>query len=194
MKTRTLTVIVRKTVTALVVANLFTAPVSVVAAPAGGARASATTGAARSAAAVAVGAASARGAAPSPARGGTPPPTRSALAPDMRAQFNRQTVGATSGANDKLRERAYAVLDKQRAAAGAPIGLRSHAFQNDGRNGSTVLPQTTGKGQAVTYQTTYLRPHTGRKYDNARITLGSDGRAHLSVHHGDKGGAVKRIQ
>jgi hypothetical protein len=178
-----------KAVTVLVGACLFVLIGNLQAAPTSAARAAAATASARPAAAAM---APAR---PSTAFAAAAAPARSVTTPDVRAQFNRQTVGATSGVKPKLMGRAYAVLDKQRAAGGAPIGLRSHVFKNDGRNGTVVLPRTTNSGQAITYQTTYLRSHTpGRKYANARVTLGSDGRAYLSRHHGNNGGTVKRIQ
>lgn len=101
-----------------------------------------------------------------------------------------------SGVNPGLRKRAYGVIDGLEKPGGAQsMGLRSHEFKNDGRNGSTVLPKTTPSGESISYRTTYLRPNTlGRSYANGRVTTGSDGSAYVSRHHGDKGGEVKRIQ
>jgi len=101
-----------------------------------------------------------------------------------------------SGVNPGLRKRAYGVIDGLEKPGGAQsMGLRSHEFKNDGRNGSAVLPKTTPSGESISYRTTYLRPNTpGRRYANGRVTTGSDGSAYVSRHHGDKGGEVKRIQ
>lgn len=113
-----------------------------------------------------------------------------------KKDFNRGSVGGASGVNPGLRKRAYGVIDGLEKPGGAQsMGLRSHEFKNDGRNGSTVLPKTTPSGESISYRTTYLRPNTpGRSYANGRVTTGSDGSAYVSRHHGDKGGKVKRIQ
>lgn len=115
---------------------------------------------------------------------------------DVRKNFNRNAIGGASGVNPGLRQRAYKVIDGLEKPGGArAMGLPSHAFKNDGRNASVVLPKTTSSGEPIGYATTYLRPSTpGRSYANGRVTTGSDGSAYVSRHHGDGGGKVKRIQ
>lgn len=117
-------------------------------------------------------------------------------APLPKRDFNRNAIGGASGVNPALRQRAYKVVDGLAKPGGAKaMGLRSHEFRNDGRNGSTTLPTTTPAGKPIAYTTTYLRPRTpGRSHANARVTTGSDGSAWISRHHGDRGGQVKRIQ
>lgn len=122
--------------------------------------------------------------------------------PQVRAQFNRQTVGATSGVNKALRERAYQRLDQLHAAQGKPIGVQVKSFKNDGRNQTPVLPRATPGGKPIGYTEMRLREGTaGRSYANGRVSLGSDGKAYVSRHHGDPmrggkpgAGKVVRIQ
>lgn len=124
-----------------------------------------------------------------------PAPTKMPVATPKK-DFNRNSIGGASGVNRMLRQRAYKVIDGLEKPGGArAMGLRSHPFKNDGRNGSVVLPKSTSSGQPVSYATTYLRPNTpGRSLANGRVTTGSDGSAYVSRHHGDAGGKVKRIQ
>lgn len=136
-------------------------------------------------------------------RAGTPRVTAPARpTPQARAQFNRQTVGATSDVNKALRERAYRRLDQLHAAQGRPIGVKVKPFGNDGRNQTPVLPRVTPGGKPIGYTELRLRGDTaGRSYANGRVALGTDGKAYLSRHHGDpmRGGTpgmgkVVRIQ
>lgn len=117
-------------------------------------------------------------------------------APLPKRDFNRNAIGGASGVNPALRQRAYKVVDGLARPGGArAMGLRSHEFRNDGRNGSATLPTTTPSGKPIAYTTTYLRPSTpGRSHANARVTTGNDGSAWISRHHGDGGGKIKRIQ
>lgn len=124
-----------------------------------------------------------------------PEPTISIPKPPTTS-FNRNAVGGASGVNPFLRQRAYNVIDGLQKPGGAgAMGLRSHAYRNDGRNGSTLLPKTTPSGKPIDYTTTYMRPYAkNRGSANARVVTGSDGSAWLSRHYGEKGGKVGRIQ
>jgi hypothetical protein len=135
----------------------------------------------------------------------TQPPAggRAPQAPAVKPQwkFNRQTVGAQAPANAALKQRAYSALDRHQAGQSKADGLRPHPFKNHPVNGVRPLPERSATGAPVTYTSMDLRPKDGaRSYKGAmlassgRVAIGSDGRAYLSAHHGDKGGRIVRVQ